>query len=181
MLFVASPDIKELRKALAAAGPAWERDIVKAHREVGKVGANIARSAARSSGTRQQKAAAAAIGQSASKKGAKVTVGAPAAAPFGRAAFWGTKKRYGWFAAQKYGGSNAKGGATYKFGNTTKSSGKAQFPEWVGNEWKVGVRGQGPHVINDALADHLDEIRAVYGKQVEEVAKALAARRVTSF
>ena len=164
MLFVASPDITELRKALAAAGPAWERDIVKAHREVGKVGANIARSAARSSGTSQQEAAAAAIGQSASKKGAKVTVGAPASAPFGRAAFWGAKRRTGWFAQDKY-----------------DRSPKRQFPEWVGNAWKVGQRGQGPHVINDALADHLDEIRGVYGKQVEAVAKALAARRVTSF
>ncbi len=163
MLFVSSPDVKGLREALKAAGPAWERDIVKAHREVGKLGANLARAAARS-GSKQEQAAAPAIGQSASKSGAKVTVGSPSGAPFGRAVFWGASRRTGWYSNSRYEGSKRR-----------------QFPAWVGVSWSAGVHGEGPHVINDALADHIDEIRGVYGEQLEKVAAALAARRVTSF
>lgn len=163
MLLVQSKDMDGLRAALKAAGPAWERDLVKAHREVGQAAANYARAAART-GSKAEKAAAAAIGQSASKKGAKLTVGSPASAPFGRAVFWGASRRTGWYSKPRY-----------------EASAKRQFPKWVGVGWKAGEHGQGPHVINEALADHLDDIRDVYGKQVAEVVKALAARRVTSF
>lgn len=163
MIVTQSPAVDDLRKALAAAGPAWERDLVKAHREVGKVAANAARADARG-GTPQQRREASAIGQSASKRGVKVTVGSPASAPFGRAVFWGAKRRVGWFAADKYAGSAGR-----------------QFPEWVGNAWRPAVKGEGPYVINDSLADHVDDIVDVYGKQMDQVAAALAARRVSSF
>lgn len=163
MLIVSTPDADSLRAALKAAGPAWERDIVNAHREVGKVAANRVRQQARA-GTRRQRRAAQAVGQSASKKGAKVTVGNTAAAPFAKATFWGAKRRTGWYAADRY-----------------KGRGQPQFPRWVGNNWRAGVRGQGPYVVNDAIADAFPEILGVYGEQMDEVAKAIAARKVTRF
>lgn len=163
MLFASSPDAAALRKALAAAGPAWEKDLVSAHREVAKKAANLARAAARG-GTKRQAAAAKAIGQSASKAGAKLTVGAPSGAPYGRAEFWGARRRFGWYAAEKYDGSRGQ-----------------QSPNWVGNTWRAGVKGEGPYVLNDTLADHIEDIKAVYAAQLDAVAKALANRRITTF
>lgn len=66
------------------------------------------------------------------------------------AAFWGTLKRTGWFAAGKY------------------RSYPAQNPKWVGNSWEPGVAGQGPYAINDALAQELPRILDLYGNAVEE-------------
>lgn len=69
------------------------------------------------------------------------------------AAFWGAKKRTGWYAAQKYAG------------------GPTQHPEWVGNNWDVGVLGQGPYAINPAIFHELDNIERAYGEAVEDIAR----------
>ena len=42
-----------------------------------------------------------------------------------------------------------------------------QFPTWVGNSWDAGKRGEGPYVINDTIADHLDEIEDKTAKAFE--------------
>lgn len=41
---------------------------------------------------------------------------------------------------------------------------------WVGNSWEVGVRGQGPYFINDAIADDADKFETELGKLVDDVA-----------
>jgi hypothetical protein len=163
VLIVSTPDADSLRKALAAAGPAWERDIVKAHREVGRVAAGEAQSQARS-GTRAQRRAASGIQVRPNKKGVSIVPRSTASNPFAAATFMGAKKRTGWYAAERY-----------------RGKGKPQFPAWVGTNWTAGVRGQGPYVLNDAVTDAFPKILNVYGEQMDKVAAAIAARRVTSF
>ena len=163
MLIVKSPDVDSLAKALKAAGPAWEKDLVTAHREVGKVAASAARSRARG-GTRAQARAARGIQVSPGRRGVSIVPKSTRANPFTTATFMGAKKRTGWFANAKY-----------------ERSAKRQFPAWVGSNWQAGVRGQGPYVMNDAVADAKPQIVDVYGKQLDKVAEAIAARRVTSF
>ncbi len=52
------------------------------------------------------------------------------------AAFWGAKQDHtGWNAGNR---------------------GQPNQPEWVGNSWDVGVKGQGPYALNEAIATHLD-------------------------
>lgn len=67
-------------------------------------------------------------------------------------AFWGGKKRTGWY-------------TRYRF----KDSPRAQHPAWVGNSWDVGVAGQGPYAINDTIAERLDDIQQMYGEAVDRI------------
>ena len=64
------------------------------------------------------------------------------------AAFWGAKKRTGWYADPRY----------------RKS--KRQHPIWVGNSWQAGAKGQGPYALNDAIADNRDRIFELFSDAV---------------
>lgn len=66
------------------------------------------------------------------------------------ATFWGAKKRTGW---------NAGNG------------GKAQHPSWVGASWDVGVHGQGPYAINQAIANHLPDIIDRYSEGIDDITR----------
>lgn len=81
----------------------------------------------------------------------QASVGFPAGTVAG-AAFWGTLRRTGWYAAARYAGSTR------------------QHPKWVGNSWEPGVAGQGPYAINDALADFLPELDDRYLDMIEHLA-----------
>ena len=61
--------------------------------------------------------------------------------PGAQATFWGAKRRTGWYARERYSGSTGR-----------------QHPPWVGASWGAGKRGEGPYVLNEAIADHRDEI-----------------------
>lgn len=127
---------------------AAERDLAKeqrrANREVATQVVRWAQSAA-SGGTRQQAAAARQIRPRATTKAARLAIGASKSAPFARAAFWGSDKRTGWYAQAKYDGSAGR-----------------QSKPWVGNAWVAGQRGEGPYVLNDAIADHVEQIEQLY-------------------
>lgn len=44
-----------------------------------------------------------------------------------------------------------------------------QFRGWVGNDWEVGVAGQGPYAVNDAVAQSEAELIESIGDLVERV------------
>ena len=64
---------------------------------------------------------------------------------------WGTKGRTGWFAAPRY--------------RTGRNN-----PPWIGDNWTVATKGQGPRGINDALADHIDDLRDEVAVEVDRIA-----------
>jgi hypothetical protein len=72
----------------------------------------------------------------------------------------GTKGRTGWFAAPRY--------------RTGRNN-----PPWIGNNWTVATKGQGPRGINDALADHIDDLRGEVAVEVDRMA-AKAFRTASS-
>lgn len=110
-----------------------------------------AQSAARG-GSRQQARAASAIKPRSTQQTARLAIsGGP---PYARAAFWGMVQRSGWYGRARYASSTGK-----------------QAPPWVGNAWVAGVKGEGPHVINAALADHVDDIEALYALAYERALK----------
>lgn len=67
-------------------------------------------------------------------------------------AFWGAKKRTGWYAARRYAHSTR------------------QHPSWVGNTWEAAVAGQGPYAINAALAAELQRFLGLYGQMIDDLA-----------
>lgn len=93
------------------------------------------------------------------KQANKVAVGVSATKthPAALVAFWGAKKRTGWNAGH---------------------GGKPQHPKWVGNTWGVGVKGQGPYALNDAIADEATfrEARREYEQGIDDLAKRAGFR-----
>lgn len=141
----------EFRKALREFGTQWPKQLQKINKQTAELAANYAALKAYSMGGIWAAAAKAIVGR-ATQKDARVGVTINSRNPFAGAAFWGMKRRTGWFAAGKF-----------------SSSPKPQHPVWVGNTWEAARKGQGPYAINDALADHLDDILAIYSAEVEEL------------
>ena len=145
---VVTVDIKQFRKALKGIGPEWPKELAQVHREIGKIGERVSQTEARRMGGVQRKAAAAIRGRG-NQRDARIAIKPsnskrnPTA--MANAAFWGAKKRTGWYAAGKFAGSTSQ-----------------QHPEWVGNTWDVADKNGGPYAINVALARHLDDIQAAY-------------------
>lgn len=144
--------LDELIAGLKASSQGLAREQRKANKKVAEQASEWARSAARS-GTRQQARAAGAIKARGTQSTARLAIsGGPA---YAKAAFWGMSRRTGWYAAERYRDSLAR-----------------QAPRWVGNSWTAGVAGQGPHVINDALAAHVDEVEDLYMAGYEAALRA---------
>jgi hypothetical protein len=129
----------ELARALAKANKDSAKALTKTNRDLARSERDVIRSAARS-GTRQQQKMAGGIGARASRTSASISVRNTKGAPGATSTFWGQKGKYGWYANPRYRDSPPQG------------------PTWVGNSWTVATKGQGPHVINDTLADRIDEI-----------------------
>lgn len=144
--------VDALLAALKEMGPEWAKELKDAHKEVGERGAEWARWTAAGSGTRQQQAAMAAIKGSGRETEARIFISSAKRTAFAAAAFWGAKKRSGWFAASKYASSAAK-----------------QFSPWVGDSWSVAVAGEGPYAINPALAEHMDDILEFFELVIDRV------------
>jgi hypothetical protein len=132
----------------------WERELKQTHVDVGERAADWARFRAARFGTRQQQLATDAINGKGTARQATITVTRTTAVPYALAAFWGQKKQSGWYGAPKY----------------RNSSGK-QAPKWVGAGWEYAVKGQGPYHINDALAEHLDDVLEFYAEAIDRLAK----------
>lgn len=146
----------ELSAALRQAQKNTNKELARSNRMVARQTREWSRAAA-SSGTPLQRRAAGGIGSSAGAKNAKLTVRSTARAPMAPPAFWGKGGRSGWYAADRYAASTGR-----------------QHPQWVGNSWKAGVRGQGPYVLNDVLADREAEIGDLYlDGQWEAIERAL--------
>jgi hypothetical protein len=144
--------LKEFRKALKAIGPEWPKRLRQVHKRIGDRGAELSRGRAAGLGGVQAHAANTIKG-SGTQRYARIAVGGQMGG-VGRVAFWGAKRRTGWYAAEQYQGS-----------------GQRQHPPWVGNSWDVAVAGQGPYAINAALAAYLPEAQEEYLRMIDELAR----------
>jgi hypothetical protein len=140
--------LKEFRKALRAMGPEWPKALRAANKRIADKGARLSQGYARGMGGVQAHFAGAIRG-SATQRQARVGVSGRGGA---NVAFWGAKKRTGWYARSRY------------------SGGPRQHPEWVGNTWDVAVAGQGPYAINLALATHRESLLDEYLDEIEALA-----------
>lgn len=135
--------LAELRKELKLlnAGKKWTQELAKLSRKVSRSAVMWSRGEAAGMGGVWAHFARNIRGAGGAT-GARITIDAVA-----NAAFWGAKQRTGW----------NKGGAT------------PNQPDWVGASWQVGVAGQGPYAINQAIADHMDEIIEMYGEGIDDI------------
>lgn len=145
--------LREFRKALKAVGPEFPKELTKANRDVSKIAERVSQNAARSMGGIQARAASAIKG-SANARSARIQIkpskGKRNPTAMANVAFWGAKKRTGWY--------------------RTKPQGKPQHPEWVGSSWAVAEPNEGPYAINPALARHLDDIVAAHAAALNRLA-----------
>jgi hypothetical protein len=135
---------KELRAELRAIEPALVREMSKVHKQIAELVKPIAVAKASALG-----------GMAAHFAGSIKSSGTQARSAIGvaskaNAAFWGSSKHSGWYAQPQYAG------------------GPPQFPAWVGNTWDAGVPGQGPYAINDAIAESIPAVMALYDRAVTE-------------
>lgn len=147
--------LKEFRAALKAIGPEWPKQLTKANKTIANEVAAMARGAA-SGGAPIQARAAGAIKGRGTQTSASVAVSGGKGLPMANVAFWGVKRRLGWFARQRYAGQSQ------------------HMPKWVGNSWEVGGPG-GPYAINPTIAANLPHILDTYQDALME----LAARAFT--
>lgn len=146
--------LPEFRKALRAMSSEWDNELKRAHTEIGERGAQWAQWEAASSGNRMQALSIGALKGKGTAKDARIRVSQTKANPFANFAFWGGKRRAGWFADPlKY--------AQYA----------SPFKPWVGSTWEVASASEGPYAINPALAKHMSDIEETYLDLVTRIAK----------
>ncbi len=132
------------RTAREVAGPGL-RDV---HREVARFAAEASRSEARGMGGLQAKAARAIRGNG-NINAARLSISATARTRYASVAYWGAIRFTGWYARM-----------TYR--STTR-----QHRMWVGSDWRVGVKGEGPYAINNAIAENLDAIEDLFRDRLQ--------------
>jgi hypothetical protein len=140
--------LKDFRRELKAASSGMPKALRKAQKEIADDVAAGSQLAAFAMGGLQAKAAGSIKGYASQTQ---ASVGFPSGGIAG-AAFWGTLRHTGWYAAARYAG------------------GRPNNPKWVGNSWEPGVAGQGPYAINDALADFLPDLDDRYLDMLEDLA-----------
>ncbi len=154
--------LDEAVDALKSAQKTLDKERRKANLQVSREVTKWARSGAQS-GTKLQRDNASAIRAGATRDVARLRIAAGArGTPTAGAnvAFWGTKKKLGW-----YGGwtRNASGEPYISQAKRAGfAAGPPNAPKWIGNTWQAGVTGQGPYVINDVVAHNLDRIGEMY-------------------
>jgi hypothetical protein len=138
--------LRDFRAALKAAGENLPKELRLGLVDVAKIAERVSIAEANRMGGIQKKASRAIKG-TATQREARVQINKSKAksnpTAFANIAFWGAKKRTGWYAADKY----------------QQSKGR-QHPPWVGNTWEVLNPTQGPYALNAALARHEDDIMA---------------------
>lgn len=145
--------LDEFRRQLKALDGNWTSQLTLAHQRIASLGATASRGYAAGMGGVQAKAKSA-IGEKHTDKYAAVAVLPSAVDRMAPVAFWGAKRRTGWYAKARY-----------------KNSPR-QHPAWVGNSWDTAVFGQGPYAINQALAANLDKLLDEYLEMVDRIAAA---------
>lgn len=145
---VGLPELRrELRKLDDPKG--WTKELSLANRTIAKKAAAWAQSEASGMGGPQAHFARAIRGYG-TVTGARIGINNGNA----NAAFWGAKKRTGWYARGRYSGSSGQ-----------------QHERWIGNGWDVARRGQGPYAINASLADNLNRIVDLYGDAIDDITR----------
>ena len=131
--------------ALLARDRSWRPELKRAYRPVSNLAARMSRAEMRTSGDRQLAAAARGVRGNASALGAQIRVSGrvptSTTTMSALAPVYGTKGRTGWFAKPRY-----------------AMSGSRNNPSWIGNNWTVGVRGEGPRGVNAAIAEGQEQI-----------------------
>lgn len=153
-LAVEAGGLDELIDGLRSAQRDLGREQRRANKDVATQAQRWAQDAARG-GTRQQQAMAGAIQARATQTVARLAISQAARWAPANPAFWGAMRHFGWYGGWYRGERNPRRAAGF-------AGGRPQSPPWVGNTWLAGRKGEGPHVINDTLAAHVDEIEALY-------------------
>lgn len=143
--------LNEFRAALKALDGNWPKELKEAHKTIGDRGAQWGQWEA-ATGSRMQQVARAAIKGKGTEKDARIRVAQTKAIPFANFAFWGGKRRAGWFADPLRYGAYA-----------------SPFQPWVGSDWQAASAGEGPYAINPALAKHMDDILETYWKLIDRI------------
>lgn len=142
--------LSEFRKELKAIGPQWPKAMQKLQKELAADAAERAQGVASGMGGIYAKAAGNIRGYATATQ---ASVGFPGGGIAG-AAYWGMLRHTGWYAAARYRASSGR-----------------QHPAWIGASWEPAVAGQGPHAINDALAQMLPEIEDRYLAMIDEISR----------
>jgi hypothetical protein len=143
--------LPEFRRALRALGREWPRELRKVNKTIADEAVALARSDAAERGGVWAKAAKA-IRARATQNEARIAVRPGPKYPFALAAFWGMKRRTGWYGAKRF-----------------RGSGGHQHAPWVGASWRVAERGEGPYVINDALARYRPRLLDRYAEMLDRL------------
>jgi hypothetical protein len=144
--------LDEFMRALKKIDKRFGPEFKKAHKKVAERADQWSEWEA-AGGTRIQQLMLSAIKNRATEKDARVYIQPSKKNAFANPAFWGAKKRTGWFADP----------LKYKAYDS-------QFDKWVGKSWDVAVAGQGPYAINPALAKHMPDILDVFEDALFEIA-----------
>lgn len=143
--------LREFRAALAKLDGNWDSRLSLAHQKIAAKGATVSRAYAAGMGGVQSKAKSA-IGGKHTKNEAAVGVFGSRLDRMANVAYWGAKRKTGWYRKPRYFDS------------------PPQHAPWVGNTWEAAVAGQGPYAINNALAANLDELLDEYMQMVDGIA-----------
>lgn len=154
LLAVEAHGLDELVAGLRSAQQSLGREQRRANKDVALQAQRWAQQAAKG-GTRQQQAMAGAIQARATQTVARLAISQAGRWGAANPAFWGAHRRFGWYGGWYRGAVDPQRAAGF-------AKGRPQSLPWVGNTWVAGRRGEGPHVINDTLAAHVDEIGALY-------------------
>lgn len=145
--------LREFRAALKDIDPALPRELAKAHRTIARRGATGAEALAFGLGGVQARAAGA-ISGAGDQLSARISVNQSGRNPMANVAFWGAKKRTGWFAGGQYASSNS-----------------VQHPPWVGDSWEVAEFSTGPYAINRALFFDLPQLVADFDDMIVDLTR----------
>lgn len=154
LLAVEATGLDELIAGLRSAQRDLGREQRRSNKDVAARAQQWAQEAARG-GTRQQQAMAGAIQARATQTVARLAISQAAKWGAANPAFWGSLRKFGWYGGWYRGERNPRRAAGF-------ADGRPHAPTWVGNTWLAGRKGEGPHAINDALADHVDDIGDLY-------------------
>ena len=137
---------------------AWRKELRRLHRKVANAATKYSRAEMRSGSdrfARQLAASAKYLRANANTTGAALVISNRQWAPM-LVAVWGTKKKLGWY------GGWTKDALGYPVWDPQIAAGfeggKPNAAGWIGNNWTVATRGQGPRGINDALAKHQGDL-----------------------
>ena len=149
LLEIDAVNIDELTAAAKAARSRLSKELRAENKTVGTTVAEWSRFRALG-GTPAQRHFIAAIQGTGTRNYARVTVRRTGANAGAAAVYFGARPltRSGWNAGRA-------------------GRGRPQFPPWVGNNWRVGVMGEGPYVINPTIAANQKRIADLYGKAVD--------------